>query len=138
MGRQGILVTPVDPTDLALHEVARHGTPVVIVDRVGDATRTRTARSRSTTSLAHDWLSSTSWTSGTTGGVVAIETEALTVPKDLLALGLLQQCVSLGIRVPEDLAIVGYDDIDFAAAAAVPLISVRQPAGTSVVPRPSC
>ena len=46
---------------------------------------------------------------------------------DLLALGLLQQCVSLGLRVPEDLAIVGYDDIDFAAAAAVPLTSVRQP-----------
>jgi LacI family transcriptional regulator len=29
--------------------------------------------------------------------------------------------------VPGDLAIVGYDDIDFAAAAAVPLTSVRQP-----------
>jgi LacI family transcriptional regulator len=42
-------------------------------------------------------------------------------------LGLLQQCVSLGLRVPEDLAIVGYDDIEFAAAAAVPLTSVRQP-----------
>jgi LacI family transcriptional regulator len=46
---------------------------------------------------------------------------------DLVALGLLQQCVALGVRVPEDLAIVGYDDIDFAAAAAVPLTSVRQP-----------
>nr|WP_235925922.1 LacI family DNA-binding transcriptional regulator [Actinokineospora pegani] len=46
---------------------------------------------------------------------------------DLLALGLLQHCVSTGIRVPEDLAIVGYDDIEFAAAAAVPLTSVRQP-----------
>ncbi|OLF16349.1 LacI family DNA-binding transcriptional regulator [Actinophytocola xanthii] len=46
---------------------------------------------------------------------------------DLLALGLLQQCVSMRIRVPEDLAIVGYDDIEFASAAAVPLTSVRQP-----------
>lgn len=46
---------------------------------------------------------------------------------DLLALGLLQQCVVLGLRVPGDLAIVGYDDIEFAAAAAVPLTSVRQP-----------
>ena len=46
---------------------------------------------------------------------------------DLLALGLLQECVALGVRVPEDLAIVGYDDIDFAAAAAVPLTSIRQP-----------
>lgn len=46
---------------------------------------------------------------------------------DLLALGLLQQCVALRMTVPDDLAIVGYDDIDFAAAAAVPLTSVRQP-----------
>ncbi|MFD2415854.1 LacI family DNA-binding transcriptional regulator [Amycolatopsis pigmentata] len=46
---------------------------------------------------------------------------------DLLALGLLQTSVSLRLRVPEDLAIVGYDDIDFAGAAAVPLTSVRQP-----------
>lgn len=35
-----------------------------------------------------------------------------------------------GVGVPDDLAIVGYDDIEFAAAAAVPLTSVRQPAGT--------
>jgi LacI family transcriptional regulator len=46
---------------------------------------------------------------------------------DLLALGVLQRCVALGMAVPGDLAIVGYDDIDFAAAAAVPLTSVRQP-----------
>lgn len=46
---------------------------------------------------------------------------------DLLALGLLQQTIGTGRRVPEDLAIVGYDDIEFAAAAAVPLTSVRQP-----------
>jgi LacI family transcriptional regulator len=47
---------------------------------------------------------------------------------DLLALGLLQAVFAAGLRVPEDLAIVGYDDIEFAAAAAVPLTSVRQPA----------
>jgi len=34
---------------------------------------------------------------------------------------------SAGLRVPEDMAIIGYDDIAFAAAAAVPLSSVRQP-----------
>ena len=31
------------------------------------------------------------------------------------------------LSVPGDVAIVGYDDIEFAAAAAVPLTSVRQP-----------
>ena len=46
---------------------------------------------------------------------------------DLLALGLLQQLTQLGVDVPDDVAIVGYDDIEFAAAAAVPLTSVRQP-----------
>jgi len=46
---------------------------------------------------------------------------------DLLALGVLQEMTRRKLRVPGDLAIVGYDDIDFAAAAAVPLSSVRQP-----------
>src|SRR3954452_3331445 len=88
---------------------------------------------------------------GDVEALVVIETEALTVAEglgaasriagmqasnrptavfcanDLLALGVLQGCVGLGLGVPDDLAIVGYDDIDFAAAAAVPLTSVRQP-----------
>jgi len=46
---------------------------------------------------------------------------------DLIALGVLQEMTRHRIRVPEDISIVGYDDIDFAAAAAVPLTSVRQP-----------
>jgi LacI family transcriptional regulator len=46
---------------------------------------------------------------------------------DLLALGVLQEMTRQHLDVPGDLAIVGYDDIDFAAAAAVPLTSVRQP-----------
>lgn len=47
---------------------------------------------------------------------------------DLLALGVLQSVFGAGVRVPEEMALVGYDDIEFAAAAAVPLTSVRQPA----------
>ena len=46
---------------------------------------------------------------------------------DVMALGFLQAMAAHGLRVPADMAIVGYDDIDFAAAAAVPLSSVRQP-----------
>jgi len=45
----------------------------------------------------------------------------------LLALGVLLEMSRQGLRVPNDIAIVGYDDIEFAAAAAVPLSSVRQP-----------
>lgn len=49
---------------------------------------------------------------------------------DLLSLGVLQAMYAAGVTVPDDLAIVGYDDIEFAAAAAVPLTSIRQPAVT--------
>ena len=45
------------------------------------------------------------------------------------ALGLLQAfAFTHRVRVPEDIALIGYDDIDFAATAVVPLSSVRQPA----------
>ncbi len=46
---------------------------------------------------------------------------------DLLALGFLQQVMTHGWVVPDDISIVGYDDIEFAGAAAVPLTSVAQP-----------
>jgi LacI family transcriptional regulator len=52
---------------------------------------------------------------------------AVFAANDLLAIGLLQGLVLEGLRVPDDISIVGYDDIAFAAAAAVPLSSVRQP-----------
>src|SRR4051794_3954377 len=53
---------------------------------------------------------------------------ALFCGNDLLALGAEQAAVSLGVRIPEDLAIVGYDDIPYAAMSRVPLTSVRLPA----------
>lgn len=54
--------------------------------------------------------------------------DALLAGNDLVAIGALQILMGEGhLRVPEDMAIVGYDDIDFASAAVVPLSSVRQP-----------
>ncbi|WP_404816368.1 LacI family DNA-binding transcriptional regulator [Streptomyces thermolineatus] len=47
---------------------------------------------------------------------------------DLLALGVLQALYGAGVGVPGEVALVGCGDIDFAAAAAVPLTSVRRPA----------
>jgi LacI family transcriptional regulator len=47
---------------------------------------------------------------------------------DLVAIGIMQACVVDGnVSIPNDLSLIGYDDIDFAAAAIVPLTSVRQP-----------
>ena len=47
---------------------------------------------------------------------------------DLLALGVFRALYGAGLSVPRDVALVGYDDIEYASAAAVPLTSVRQPA----------
>jgi LacI family transcriptional regulator len=180
---QGILITPVDPDEPALQEIARHGTPVVIVDRV------RSVDSHCSVAvddvlggkiavehlldLGHERIAFVGGPerigqvrdrragarraledAGRSGeDLVVVATDSLTVAEgrsageriagmsrssrptaafcanDLIALGLLQQCVALGVGVPDELAIVGYDDIDFAAAAAVPLTSVRQPRG---------
>ncbi|MFB8189455.1 LacI family DNA-binding transcriptional regulator [Microbacterium sp. NPDC055988] len=55
--------------------------------------------------------------------------DAVFAANDLLAVGLLQALTMFrSLRVPEDIALVGYDDIDFATATVVPLTSVRQPA----------
>ena len=47
---------------------------------------------------------------------------------DLLALGVMQSLAMMHtLRIPEDIALIGYDDIDFAVSAVVPLSSIRQP-----------
>ncbi|MGN9910062.1 LacI family DNA-binding transcriptional regulator [Phytohabitans sp. LJ34] len=178
---QGVLVTPVDPEDPLLDDLARRGTPVVIVDRTraGDMHCSVAVDNvlgghlavDHLLDLGHDRIAFVggperigqvrdrregAWRALTAAGytgedLVVVRTDALSVAEgrgagariagmsrkvrptavvcanDLLALGLLQACATLGIRVPDDLAIVGYDDIDFAAAATVPLTSVRQP-----------
>lgn len=54
--------------------------------------------------------------------------DAVFAANDLLAMGVLQ-ALNMGPArlVPEDIALIGYDDIGFASAAVVPLSSVRQP-----------
>ncbi|MFC0037026.1 substrate-binding domain-containing protein [Actinomadura rayongensis] len=46
---------------------------------------------------------------------------------DLLAIGVVNELIHLGVRVPEDVAVIGYDDIELAGSAAVPLTTIRQP-----------
>lgn len=47
---------------------------------------------------------------------------------DLLALGLMRTLLAAGVKIPEEISIIGYDDIEFALTAPVPLSSIIQPA----------
>ncbi|MBT2231461.1 LacI family DNA-binding transcriptional regulator [Nonomuraea sp. NEAU-A123] len=53
--------------------------------------------------------------------------DGIAAGNDLLALGLLHGLIMAGVRVPEELSLVGYDDIEFADFAIVPLTSIRHP-----------
>lgn len=53
--------------------------------------------------------------------------DALFVASDLMAMGALATLQAAGRRVPEDVAVVGFDDSPLAAQAHPPLSSVRQP-----------
>ena len=55
------------------------------------------------------------------------ELTALFCYNDLVAVGALQACVKMGRRVPDDLALVGFDDIPLAALVAPPLTTCRVP-----------
>jgi LacI family transcriptional regulator len=46
---------------------------------------------------------------------------------DLMAIGVMEVCLERGIRIPEDLALAGYADLDYSGVLRVPLTSVRQP-----------
>ena len=55
--------------------------------------------------------------------------DAVFAANDLVSMGVLQALLMQGadVRVPDEIALIGYDDIDFAAAAVVQLSSIRQP-----------
>jgi LacI family transcriptional regulator len=53
--------------------------------------------------------------------------DAIFAAGDTIAVGALQAAHEAGIRVPHDLAVVGFDDVDVAAQAFPPLTTVRQP-----------
>jgi len=52
---------------------------------------------------------------------------ALFVTTDRKAMGVVHRLLERGFRVPEDIAVVGYDDIPYAACAQVPLTTVAIP-----------
>jgi LacI family transcriptional regulator len=54
--------------------------------------------------------------------------QAIFALSDVMAIGLLHGIREFGLRIPEDVSVVGYDDIEFAAYTFPPLTTVRQPA----------
>lgn len=53
---------------------------------------------------------------------------ALICANDLLAIGAMEHCREVGLRVPEDVSIVGFDDLPLSSLLTPRLTSVRQPA----------
>lgn len=53
--------------------------------------------------------------------------EALFFYNDMVALGFIQAAADLGVLVPRDVAVVGFDDVLVARYASVPLTTVHQP-----------
>jgi len=46
---------------------------------------------------------------------------------DLLALGVMRGLIQRGVKIPDDIALVGYDDVEFAGTLSPALTSIRQP-----------
>jgi GntR family transcriptional regulator of arabinose operon len=53
--------------------------------------------------------------------------EAFVCANDHVAARVMRHLATLGIRVPDDVAIVGFDDVDYATLVLVPLTTMRQP-----------
>ena len=56
-----------------------------------------------------------------------VRPSAVFAANDVVALGVLQAADELGLRVPEDLSVLGYDDISYAGLPRIELTTVAQP-----------
>jgi LacI family transcriptional regulator len=56
-----------------------------------------------------------------------VKPTAVFCANDLLALGVMRGLIKRGVSIPRDMAMVGYDDVEFASVLSTPLTSVRQP-----------
>lgn len=98
------------------------------IDRLSGWRRTLSMAGRSTDAIVHADFS-------LEGGTAAMtqlldehpDLDAVFVASDLMAIGALHVLRGRGIRVPEDVAVIGFDDSGLAATSVPPLTTVRQP-----------
>jgi LacI family transcriptional regulator len=77
------------------------------------------------------WLREFLYDDGLAGGTALLDLPdpptAIFAGSDEIALGVMEAARARGIRVPEDLSVVGFDDTQVARLASPPLTTVRQP-----------
>lgn len=56
-----------------------------------------------------------------------VHPDAIVAADDIMALGALEGLFARGLRVPDDVALMGFNDVEEARFAAVPLTTIRQP-----------
>jgi LacI family transcriptional regulator len=56
-----------------------------------------------------------------------VKFDGLFVASDMMAFGAIQAIQEAGLRIPEDIAVVGFDDVPAAARYQTPLTTIRQP-----------
>ena len=59
-------------------------------------------------------------------GFLAAGATAILCGNDLIAKGVIDECEDRGFRVPEDISVIGFDDIPLAATLTPPLTTIRQ------------
>ena len=74
-----------------------------------------------------DWKLETGAAAGAQILASARRPTAVFCSNDEMAIGLLRVLVSAGVRVPEDMSVAGFDDIEFATMASPALTTVHQP-----------
>ncbi len=68
-----------------------------------------------------------------TGRLIDRGVTALVCGSDLMALGAIREARSRGLRVPEDISVVGYDDSPLIAFTDPPLTTIRQPVSAMAI-----
>ncbi len=73
-----------------------------------------------------DYLAATGWTNGRELLRMPDRPTAIFACNDMMAIGVLRAAAEVGLNVPSDLALVGFDDIELAAYSNPPLTTIAQ------------